>query len=127
MPIQDSLASKGDQHYGFLFAWLKAHCRSGRDVQAHAIGSAAIKVQRRVDLEKMKVAAHLHGSVSGVFHPDSRRGASGIGFNVARRIIQEIFSRLHQYLPSSRGWGRESSPAWYRLGRSLPPALPESS
>src|SRR5690349_8769976 len=112
MPINNSLASKGDQRHRFLLAWLKAYRRSGRDIQAHPIGSAAIKVQRRVDLEKMKVAAHLHGSVSGVFHADGGRGAPDVGFDVARRVVQEIFSWSHRHLPSSSGWGRGSSPAW---------------
>src|SRR5205807_1716386 len=97
MTIDRAGTAKGHQAHLTLLARLKTHSRASGNVQAHAIGSRALKNEGAVDLKKMIMAADLHRAISAVAHKQSGCGASGVGLNVACIFVEQIFSWMHYF------------------------------
>src|ERR1700728_3114654 len=96
LPAQRShdLAAKADdraaagivhQRHLALLAGLKTHRSAGRNIQAHAEGLCALEYQRRIDLCKVIVAAHLHRSIAAIGHLERDGASAAIENNVAVR------------------------------------------
>src|SRR5689334_14813713 len=99
MAVHDTRAGESNQSDLLLFTRLEAGCRSGRNIQAHAVGGVAIEVQGAIDFIEMVVAADLDGAVAGVLHQQFERLAAGVCGNVAG--LEEIFARIHGYRTGS--------------------------
>ena len=68
MAVHDAGAGKRNQSDLFFFTRLESRGRAGGDIQAHAVGGAAIEMQGAVDFIEMIMAADLNGAIAGIFH-----------------------------------------------------------
>ncbi len=84
--MNDAATRQRYQRRFFLFTRLKAHRRSRWYVQPHSPGGAAVEMQGAVSFVKVKVAAYLDGTISGILHQHLYRVATGIDFNFRGRI-----------------------------------------
>src|SRR5689334_12611823 len=60
------VAANTDEIHSFAFAGLETNGRSSGNIQAHAVGFAAIKTQRRVRFDEMIMAADLNRTIAKV-------------------------------------------------------------
>lgn len=75
----------GDLHqlHSFDFAGFKTNGGAGGNVEAFAIGRAAIKLQRCVRLDEVVVAANLDWAVAEIRDSNLRRGATDVEFDLS--------------------------------------------
>src|ERR1700730_13854635 len=100
MPEDPPCATKVHESDFFLFTGLKAHGRSGRDIQPHTTRSITIENQRSVNFKEMKMAAHLNRPVTRVLDQRSCCAAPGVGFDLPR--FNKVFAWMHGLIPRMR-------------------------
>ena len=104
----DFLARDFYELHSLGFAGLKTNRRSRRDVEAFAIGRAAIKLQRAVRLDEMVVAADLNRSVAEIRDGNFHRRATDVEFDLAVLDLHRTGNRAR--VPAlSPGLGRGCS------------------
>src|SRR6185295_17424771 len=65
-PIGHTIAADRDQCHPLVFAWLKPHRGSSRNLQAKPIGLFTIKPQRAICLEEMTMRPDLNRPITGI-------------------------------------------------------------
>src|SRR5262249_20759306 len=91
--VDRALARERNQSDLARLARLKAHRRSGGDVEPHAARLLAVELQRRVGLEKLVVRADLDRPIAGIGHRQRQRLAAGIEFDLA--VLDEHLAGDH--------------------------------
>src|SRR5690606_4724069 len=81
--IDPAPAGKLDQFHRATLPGLETHRGTGGDVQAVAIGDAAIELERRIGLEEVVVRSDLDRPVAGIGHLDADCLASRIQYDLA--------------------------------------------
>src|SRR5580692_1438587 len=78
----------------------ETHRSARRNIQAHAAGLSALEYQRRVDLCKVVMAAHLHRAIAAIGHLERDGASADIENDVA--IRSDDFAWNHD--PHLMGW-----------------------
>ena len=84
-PRMTPRARDRDERDGSRLAGLEAHGGAGRDVEAHAVGGAAVEVERAVRFDEVIVAADLDRTIAAV---GDRRAATVLAALVRARCRQ---------------------------------------
>jgi hypothetical protein len=91
--MDDPSATKANQSDRPVVARFKSDRGSRRDIEAHAEGDSAIKIERLVNLKKMKMRADLNRAITGV---DYYNGSS-VTTHISHYIFvgKQVFARYH--------------------------------
>lgn len=81
--LDDHVPANLDDGDGLAVAGLEAYGRTGRNVEAVAVGLDAVELEERVGLDEMVVAANLHGAVSLVDNAQTSLTAARVELNAA--------------------------------------------
>ena len=106
------LAGKSNQLYFPDVARLKAHSRTGSNIQTKAPGRFAVEVKRIIDFVEMKMTADLHRAITRVGHSHADRGRPALPDSKAS-------GSLNLYSPGIIGLGYEWLPVLFRREGAL--------
>src|SRR6201747_585795 len=94
--VDAAIACQRHEFYRAFLAGLEAHGRTRRNVQPEASRLVALEGERRIDFEKVKMRADLHGPVTCIRYRHRHRLAARVEFVLA--IVDQIFAGNHARL-----------------------------